>query len=101
MRPLAFLSCLCAAIALLTGCSAIHAARQSFMDSFHTSFRSSFKTGFLKSCTRQGNSEELCTCVETKFAAGKTDDELMTAPVNGDASRKMLRDAAKACAASK
>jgi hypothetical protein len=97
MRSLASLTSLCAAAALLTGCSAVHAAQ----DSFHSSFRSSFKTSFVKSCTGTGASEKLCTCVEGKVEAANTDDQLMKMSADSPETSKMLADAAKACAASK
>jgi hypothetical protein len=101
MRSLAPSIGLCTAVALLSGCSAIHAAAQNATDGFHTGFRSSFKTSFIKSCTRQGTSEKLCTCVEGKIAAANTDDQLMKLTADDDATRWMLQKAARACAAGK
>src|ERR1700735_57783 len=100
MRPLAALTSLCAAAALLTGCSAVHAAQQSASDSFHSSFRSSFKTSFLKACTDGGAPEKTCACIEGKGAAANTDDQLMKPPA-GDASKMKIATSARACAAGK
>jgi hypothetical protein len=101
MRSLAALTSLCASAALLSGCGAIHAAQQSATDSFHSSFRTSFKSSFIKSCTRQGTSEKLCTCVEAKVESANTDDQLMKLTADSDATSKMLADDARACAAGK
>jgi hypothetical protein len=105
MRSLAALTSFCASAALLTGCSAIHAAQQSaaasFNSSFHSSFRSSFKTSFIKACSGQGAGEKLCTCVEGKVEAQNTDDQLMKMSADSPATSKMLADDGRACAAGK
>jgi hypothetical protein len=87
MRPLATLTALCFAAALLADCSA-----------FHSSFRSSFKTSFMKSCTAQaGATEKLCGCVESTLERKNTDDQLIK--MAGDGDNKQVTDAARACAA--
>jgi hypothetical protein len=101
MRLFASLASLCAAAALFSGCSAVHNAQQSAADSFHSSFRSSFKSSFIKSCTGQGASEKICTCVEAKVESANADDQLMKLNANSDATAKMLVDDTKACAAGK
>jgi hypothetical protein len=101
MRPLSALASLCASLALLSGCSAIHAAQQSAATSFHSSFRTSFKSSFIKACSGQGASEKLCTCVEGKVEAANTDDQLMKMSADSPRTSKMLADDTEACKAGK
>jgi hypothetical protein len=100
MRPLAALTSLCAAAALLTGCNSVHSAQQSASDSFHSSFRSSFKTSFLKACTDGGAPAKTCGCIEGKVEAANTDDQLMKLAA-GDASKMKIGEYTRECAAGK
>jgi hypothetical protein len=99
MRPLARLTSLLPAIALLCACSAIHNATQAAQDSFHSGFRKSFKSGFMKSCSADGASDKLCGCVEATLERKYTDDQLMKMAGDSDESRWQLQAATRACTA--
>jgi uncharacterized membrane protein len=98
LRLLTRLASIGAAIALLSACSAIHAATQGATDSFHSSFRASFKSSFVKACTGQGASEKLCGCVEATLERDNTDDQLMKMTADSKETNKQLAAATKACA---
>jgi hypothetical protein len=103
VRGLRTLGSLCAAAAILPGCSAIHGFtegfQKSFASGFHKSFRSSFKSGFVASCTRGGASEKRCDCVGDALERKFTDDQLIKLAGLPDEERAAIAAAARTCSA--
>jgi uncharacterized protein YceK len=89
------------AAALLTGCSAIHNAQQAAASSYHQSFRTQFKESFMKSCTAQVATEDVCGCVDRNLEKSHTDQELIALSGNDDKTTADLKAAAVGCTGKK